>query len=236
MTTPALVLGSGQTFAPEALLRQELLLGLLALAADTRRATELFARVDELHQGSHDSTPAEWVARLREMVNYGAEGSVRVRIGYPRSEMEIPCVSIIEQSGNEIDATATFNDLLAHRYEVIGTPDADDWSASTTYRHDVRGTQWQVAVQLGTWAATPEDSLILASAVKAAVFDAKGRLQAAGVEEITLSEGGVEVSAEIAPLVGYVPILTVRMDYTRKQTRRRQVPTRVRLTVEFGST
>jgi hypothetical protein len=98
------------------------------------------------------------------------------------------------------------------------------------HRITTTGTGWNGSVQVGCWAASPEAALLLQAAVRWAIFRRKGDLAKAGVHDITLSEGGVVPDERLEPRVGYVPMITVAMDWTYRQTRRSgPVPTGINL-------
>jgi len=236
VTAPLRPLGSGGPLNVNLLLRQVILEGLAELARDDFRMRELYQRLDDLYAGSQDVWVEETKAELQRVLNLGQPGAVHVATGYPQTAMALPWVSIIQESGNEDEGQACMGNLLRTASEQIGTPTEDDWESARTIEHRQIGVEWNARVQVGTWTLAPESSLLLHEAVKAAIFLERGRVREAGVLNLSMSEGGMTPEGhELYPRVGYVPICSVSMQWTWRQTKRTKVPTRVRLTLTHGN-
>lgn len=238
MTQPLRPLGAGAAFAPEALVRQVLLEGLVLLANDEHRLSELFTRVDTLLQGTQEAWQEDHRAVIRQMLDLGQAGGLRVKIGYPQNIPELPCISIIEESASENTSMAVLGDIQDVQYERTGTVVADPaLDDSKVTRHTILGSEWTNNLQLGCWATNGERSVALKEAVHNVMMHDKNRLYAAGIYNVSLSEGGTTVSREVMPRVAYLPFVRVSMDWTRRQTRKDSpVPTRALInTPTFGN-
>lgn len=221
--------GAGTLESAELLVRQVLLEGLVELAGDDVRMSELFERADDLDQGSQTMWTADLKAAVRRMVTSApVQGGVLIGVGYPNNAAVLPFVSIIAESAAEDAGGATMGDILHRFYETVGTPSATDPSASRSVRHLVTGVDYTTAVQVGTWTTAPEDSLALHAVVRHLLFRHKGRMVRGGVRELSFSENGFAPSSELYPYTGYVPVLRCTIEWTLRQTRRTSpVPTRV---------
>lgn len=219
--------GSGMLEAPELLLRQVLLEGLVELAGDAARQDELFARVDALSQGSQDEWAEDFKAELRRMARIGGDGGIAVGVGYPMDDAHYPYVSIVTDSSAESAAGASMGDVLGRTHDVIGTPSADPLTSVTT-RYETIGVDYTTTVQVGCWALAAEQSILLLTVVRHLLFRHKGRLTVAGVRDVSLSESGFQPNPQDYPRTGYVPVVRCSMEWTYRQNRvTRPVPTRV---------
>lgn len=227
--------GSGMLETPELLLRQVLMEGLVELAGDEARLGELFARTDDLEQGTQDEWVADFKAALRRMARLHDEGGVAVSVGYPMDDAHYPYVSIVTDSAGESPGGASMGDVLGRAYSIVGTPTAADPNSTVSTRHTVIGVDYTTTVQVGCWALAPEESTLLLTVVRHLLFRHKGRLVASGVRDVTLSESGFQPDPSMYPRTGYVPVVRCTLEWTLRQTRRtRRVPTRVRVvTVSF---
>lgn|GEM_PF-4393895 len=235
MTRPIRDLGFGMAFVPELLMRQMLLEGLFELAGDEEEQTELFERLDDLLQGSQELWAKDVKAQVLKMTERDSRRALHVGISYPGDDAVYPYWSLVLENGSEDQAQATAGDILGVEYEQRGTPSATDPTASRVIRHTHLGTGWTSIVQLGTWAVSSEQSIIVSAIAKHLVLRHKGRLFAAGVHDISFTEGGFQ-PGERWPRIGYVPILRCTMTGTLRQTRRTgPVPTRTTVTSVKGS-
>jgi len=226
MTEPIKHRGSGQTITPELLVRQVLLEGLVELAGDRFRQDELFARVDDMLQGTQDAWAKEMRAALLRMAQPGRKGGISVAVGYPQDEALLPYVSIIGDAGSEEGNQASMGDVLGRHF---------DQDTGTLYT--VIGTEWSSTIQIGSWATVGEESTLLHQLVKHVAFRAKGSLIAAGVRDVSLSESGFAPGEVYYPRVMWVPMLRLTLEWTYRQTRRkRPVATSFQITTtNFGN-
>ncbi len=206
--------GSGMSLAPELLLRQVLMEGLVELAGSPSRLAELFGRTDDMRHGSQE----QWTRDMQDAAQglVAIEGGVPVLIGYPAGNARLPVVSIVLESGREDTSGATVGDIAGTALETIGDP-----SAPTRYDLQQRlAVPWDTALQLGCWATGPEESVLLGAVVKSIVFRDKGRLMEAGVLDVGLSETGMQPDPQLYPRIGYVPIIRASLSWTWRQTRK----------------
>lgn len=229
--------GVGMLEAPELLIRQVLLEGLVELAGDEQRLEELFARSDDMLQGSQEEWVDDFKRVLRRMAVLHTEGGVAVGVGYPMDDAHYPYVSIVIDSAAESPGGASMGDVLGRAYDVQSTPTAEDTNSTVSTRYTTIGTDWTTNLQIGCWALAAEESTLLLTVVRHLLFRHKGRMTTAGVRDITLSESGFQPEPNQYPRTGYVPIIRCSLDWTFRQTRRtRRVPTRVRVvTVSFSN-
>lgn len=222
--------GAGILEEPELLLRQVLMEGLVELAGTPDQVEELFRRSDTLRQGSQDDWADDFRAGLHQLVR---DGGLRVHIGVPMTEAVLPSVSIVTASSSEDAGGATLGGVLGVAWRSLGVPAADP-NAFVTERHTTLGADWTTSLQVGCWATTPEESVLLKALVAYLLFRHKGRLTVAGVRDLSLSESGFTPDPQLYPRVGYVPAFSVSIEWTRRQTRvRRPVPTRYTITTTF---
>ena len=93
------------------------------------------------------------------------------------------------------------------------------------FRHRIIGSEWTTTIQVGSWAAAPEESVLLHSVVKHLLFRHKGRVQTSGVRDVSLSESGFEPDPQLHPRTGYVPLVRCTLHWQWRQTRRKPSPT-----------
>ena len=228
MTTPEIHAGAGMLEAPEMLIRQVLLEGLVELAGDEAQLDELFGRVDDMQQGSQDEMRADWKRVVRRMAQIGGEGGIEVGVGYPMDGARYPYISVTIDSSSENPGGASMGDLIARQFEQNGVPDPDDASTSYSIRHSVYGVDQSTSIQVGCWALAAEEASLLQSTVRHLLYRHKGRLTTVGVRELTYGESGFQPDPQMYPRTGYVPILRATLTWTLRHTRRTgPVPTRV---------
>ncbi len=227
-----MTMGTASVPAREFLLRSMLVEGFVALGASVTRVDDLVRRVDELQQGSQRAYSAE----MREAVlALCAPNAVPVFVGYPQDEGTLPCVSIVTDAGGEAEGAAVVGgDLLARRYERVGTIGEDDCKL---YAVDTIGGEFNVSLQIGTWATSPELAVLLHEIVRAVVFADKGRLTEAGVLDVGINESGFQPDPSMYPRVGYVPVMAIRVSMQYEQNERTgPLPTYARVTKTRFST
>lgn len=231
----------------ELLVRSILITGLQELADDEVRFREIVARLDDLPQGSDVSWADDlWVA-FRRIMKPDEPDAVNFKMGYPLEEGELPCVSIIKEAGAEDTGGAAAGDQLDVGYAQTGTYTYTSQSGAevSTYENaegvrvpvprveerTVVGTGFTTTVQVGSWTTSVELSLLLDACVHHVLFRDKGRLFAAGVQDVAFSEGGTptEATMQAALRVGYVPMQRVTLEWVRRQTIRAPAPNRVRI-------
>jgi len=210
-------LGSGAGIVPSLLVREVLIKGLVELASDDVRLSELYQRFDDLRDGTQDQWTQDLKDHLKRLVSYGSAGAVRVGVTYPRTELSLPWVSVLVASGSEDVGQATMGDVMHRRVEKLGAGEK-----LRHVEHTIIGSDQTTQIQIGSWAIAPEGSLLLHEAVRNVLMRDKGRLQSAGVLNITLSDGGFEVSSDLTPHVAYVPVMSMSMEWTQHQTSQRE--------------
>lgn len=222
--------GAGILEEPELLLRQVLMEGLIELAGTPDQVEELFRRSDDLRQGSQDDWGDDYRRGLEVLVR---EGGIRVHIGIPMTEAVFPAVSIVTASSSEDAGGATLGGVLGVGWRSFGTP-AVDPNLFVVERHTTIGGDWNSSLQVGCWATTPEESVLVKATVAYLLFRHKGRLTTAGIRDLSMSESGFTPDPQMYPRVGYVPAFNVSIEWTRRQTRvRRPVPTRITIRSTF---
>lgn len=210
--------GGGMFFMPELLLRQVLIQGLIDLAGDDERMSILFRRVDDLLQGTQEEWVDELKAYFRDSVTR-AEGRMSVLVGYPMDHTFIPCFSLVEMSGGEKDGEALVGDRWDVATEQEGVVNEPNLARDLTeyprlVRTETVATPWTSTIQVGAWATSPEGSTVLSAVARSILIRDKSRLMSAGVTNISLSTpGGFTPDNERYPLIGYVPIVQVAMDW-----------------------
>lgn len=235
--------GSPQGIVPELLLREVVLSGLHDIAADEYRLRELVTRIDRLYDGSHDDYAADLMRAYLRLTDPAEASYLQVLHGYPFDIAHLPCVSLIKESGVEDTSGAVHGDIL-HRASVqrgtttiakatVGRANSEaTQEVPTVAEHRKIGVAYTSTVQVGSWSSAPELSLLLDAAVHQAIFANKGRLYAAGVTDVTLSDGGTPTDEQVQLnlRVGYVPIQRVTLEWIRSHTQRRYpVPNRTRI-------
>lgn len=237
MTAPTIQAGAGTGFVPELLVREVLIEGLALLVSDEYRLDELVRRVDSLVGNTSDDWQRELRLELQRLILESDHG-LPVIIGHPDDDSHLPAISVVlaTTSGNDSEARAA--DIVDVQYERVGSDDTFGGVGGTVrtdgtgvvYRHDVLGEGQTTQLQVGTWAVAPEQALVINAAVYAVLLEGKGRLAAAGVHDVSFSETGYQPDPQLYPRTAYVPILTVTLQWTRRQTRRTgPVPNRATL-------
>lgn len=217
-------LGAGSSFAPDYLLVSFLRRRLTVLAADSERLGELYARLDaELGAPAQAQAMLE---RLRALVRWGSEDELTVRLGYPDEHARLPAVSVVMASGSENPAAATFEDVFALSHELV-IPEGGTAADAVCVQRRHKLVEHSSSIQIGTWATTPEESLLVHEAVRICLLVDKQRLTAHGIRDVTFGEGGVVPDPRLRPRVGYVPMLTCTLTWDLRHTVRRRVRSRV---------
>lgn len=222
--------GSGMSWTPELLLRQVLLEGVLALAGDEFRMAEMVQRADTLDQSSRAQWERDFRDTIADLAEHGpGKAPLRIKLGYPHEQAVYPHVSIVLASGSEDRAQATVGDRLGQTTEHRGTPTEDDPSASRAIEHTLIGLGWTTTLEIGVWAVAPEQAILIHALLKHLILYEKGRMVAAGVTEMSISETGF-TPGEGWGRVGFVPVIRCTMAWTIQSTLRKgPVPTRVTL-------
>lgn len=223
------------SFSPDFLLRQVLIDGLQYLVADPERLADLYTRFDDLASGSQADMPASFREHLTRLVRFGAEDALEIHLGYPHDDARLPCLSIVHDSGSENPSAAYLADHMASTYEIQGTDDPSDWSTQRVIEHVHKAVDYTSQIQIGSWATSPEESWLIHEAVRAVLFTDKGALRSAGVLDVVVSESGFSPDERMRPRVAWVPMLSVRLDWQMRQTTRRKVPSRARVTLTFST-
>jgi hypothetical protein len=218
---------------------------LLVLAGDEPRLDELFARSDNLLQGSQDARPkshrVSYVDELKTHLKILVQaGDVPVRLSHPQADARLPWISVMPERGGEDPGGAVAGQLLDQKLEAIGPlPTSEEYIetggqvARRLIRHRIEGTEWNTTVSVGCWATSGEEAELLASVVRHLVFRVQGQLADAGVYDIALSESGFEPDTRMHPRTMWVPTVQCRIRWQFKQTRRQRVP--YAITVGAGS-
>lgn len=240
MTAPQTTQGVGAELQAELMVREVLLRGLAALRRDELRQRELFRRVDrQLDYSSAEDVEDDWVHYFtHELADLGQENAVSVNVGYPHDATMLPYISIIDESTSENPDGAMCADVGQVAYELQGTvsDDETDWAGYTKIRHERLNTDHTTNVQVGVWATSAEQALLLAGVVHHILVRDRGRLESGSVYEVMTSEGGMQPPKEFLEMgIRYIPILSVRMSWHRRQTRRVRVANRARLTASYST-
>ncbi|MFA5801218.1 MAG: hypothetical protein WC911_01945 [Thermoleophilia bacterium] len=221
MTVP--VLPNSANFT-ELRIREILLRGIVDLASDEERLNLLFRRVDGLPQGTQE-TWAEDLKTLLKLSVTDPAARIRVIIGYPWDVNSLPCWSIVKEGGSENDSEATMGDeagLVNVQTGHIHDSDGVEWPRIVGYT--AYGIPWTSNFQIGTWATTPDVSILLHEAAIEILDIARGELDTSGVQSISLSEpGGMIPNPEQHPSlgVGYIPLVRVSCKWTRLRLQKR---------------
>lgn len=229
--------GPGMGLAAELLVREVLVTGLHELANDEVRFRELVQREDALNQGSQGTWADDLLAAYRTLLDAEQPDYLNFKLGYPLDAGELPCVSIIKEAGAEDTGTAVTGDVLDVKSRQVGTytyvPQSGVGEIEVPRLEAVLrlGTGWSTTVQVGSWTTSAELSLLLDAAVHNVLFRDKRRLFAAGVRDVSFSEGGTPTDAtvQVELRVGYVPMQRLTLEWDRAQTRRSSAPNRVRI-------
>ena len=206
---------TGANLVTEVDLVEALTLGLQVLRQDEQAIAELFERHDTTRHSTGDAWSSDQATLLRRILDPSDDLYARATIGYPTTERQLPCYSVVNESAAEDTSGAVMGDLLSTTYDRVG---------ERSIRSDLMGVTWTTTVQVGCWAAAPELSLVLRDAARWALFRQKDLLRSRGVHDITFSEQGLAPSPDLEPRVGYVPMIGVTLKWTFAQTLRRSVP------------
>lgn len=245
MAGEPLPLHAGMGLSAELLIRDVLANGLHRMVGDREEFDELVERFDTLPGGSQGTWAREQAIAFRRLLDSTGDDYLKLVIGYPTQAGHLPCVSIVKESASEDTGGAVAGDLLAIRFRQVGTytytpqvPGAEDVTDVPLLEElQLRGTAYTTSLQIGSWTTNQELSLVLDSAVQHVLFKDKGRLNAAGVTDVTFSEAGFppDSPTRLALEVGYVPAQRVTLDWIRGQVTRKLASNRVRyLPPEFS--
>jgi hypothetical protein len=244
-TSPPTQSGTGHNLVPELAVQEALVRGLHLLVQDEAAIDELLNRLDVLQQGSQSEWVADQRAALLEMLDPSTERYVKVLIGHPATVAELPCLGISDQGGGENTSEAVAGDELHRFYTLIRESDLDPPLAPTVadpdlrldtevkptdsmcVRHQVMGTGEQSTIEVSCWAVAPERALLLQAAARWAIFHNKGLLTERGIHDVTWRTSAFAPATEMEPRIGYVPTLTLTLNWTFRETRRKIVPNRV---------
>ena len=209
MSTPVYSNGAGLLYAPEMLVREILVNRIQILLSDRPLQELLLRRLDTLNHGSQAQFHKDALEWLR-----GLSGRLRIEIIYPNDDAALPALSVVMASGSEDPTYATCGDVWRKKSEMIGTLIAADDTSSTVYDHHERTTGITNEIQIGAWSVRPEESSLLFSVARWALFAGKGDLQKAGIPEMSWSESGFQpTTSPLYPHVQYVPMIAARLPY-----------------------
>lgn len=218
--TPGAIMGA----AIELVLQEALVNGLAVLASDNFALEEVVARRDALRHNSSEKWRKSMKAALIEMADPSSDMHADVIIGYPvpQGTAKLPALSIVVSTGGENTGEAVTGNSLRRFVEPHG-PNNEVWETREV------GAGQTTVLEVGAWATAPDRSALLNAAAKWALYQQRQRLLLRGVHEITFREGGVNVAPELDPRVAYLPILSVTLSWTFRQSVRQKVPNRTRL-------
>lgn len=204
--------GAGMNIVPELQVRQMLMEELYKLASDEIAIEEVVSRIDDLRQGTQEAWTKDLTAALKDLLDPGSRNPLWVKVGYPLTEAELPCISIVNDGGSEDERGAVMGDILDVSYQLMGTQ---------SFKYTTLGVDQISHVQVGSWATAPELALLMDAAVRFAAFRGKGALDAAGVWEVGFTNAGFPNPApELLPRVGYVPMTRIQLQWTYRTTLR----------------
>ena len=206
---------TGANLVAEVDLVEALTLGLQVLRQDEAAISELFHRNDVTRLSTGEAWSSDQAELLRRVLDPADDLFARASIGYPTTDRQLPCYSVVNESAAEDTSGAVMGDLLSTTYDQQG---------ERSIRSDLMGVTWTTTVQVGCWATAPELSLVLRDAARWALFRQKDLLRERGVHDISFSEQGLAPSPDLEPRVGYVPMISVTLRWTFAQTLRRTVP------------
>lgn len=222
--------GTGMGIVPVYAIREALINGIAVLASDQRAIEEMVQRDDALRYSRTDEWKAEMVRAVRTHADPQSPAYASLLLAYPAplEQAHLPAISIIEQSGGENPGEAMQGDTLRESYELRGNGDLIETTEI--------GGGYQSTIQIGTWALSAETGMLVHAMTKWAIYQQKDHLIERGIHEIRVQTGGVELDPRLAPRVAYVPMLSVALSWTLRQSHRRKVPNRVRfLTPSFST-
>lgn len=202
---------------PEFVVREQLVLGLAELAGSPEQLTELTTRFDALAQGSQ----ADWRKQCRDvlvdMLTPSSPNFVHVVLGIPLSDAELPVIGIVASGASEDTSTASMGDTIDLQYEYIGDQTSNP-GAFHIVEHRVKGVDHVASVEIGIWTTAPEASTMLDEAVRYILFRRKGQMTSAGVRDVQMAATAVAPSPDLAPRVGYVPMVRLTMQFQARLT------------------
>lgn len=211
--------GAGGLFVATLALRELVLVGFQELGEDLVWQDDVMARVDKLL----GNTAAEWKQDYRDQfqrwVTPQSPEFLRVGVGYPQTGARLPYVSVIVEAGSEDKSSAVVGDVLSTSREIVMKG-----GVKRVKERTARGIDWITTVQIGCWTRAPEASVMMHALVTSIVFDGKPDLATSGVQEVTLADTGFQPDPQLYPDVGYVPVVRCTLRWTRRTTRRRDVP------------
>lgn len=206
---------TGANMIAEVDLVEALTIGLQILRQDEAAIAELFQRHDVTRLSPADAWSGDQAVMLRRILDPSDDLYARASVGYPTTDRQLPCYSVVNESAAEDTSGAVVGDLLGVSYDRAG---------QLSVRSDLMGVTWTTTVQIGCWATAPELSFVLRDAARWALFRQKDFLRERGVHDMSFSEQGLAPSPDLEPRVGYVPMITITLRWTFGQTLRRTVP------------
>lgn len=216
--------GSGMGIVPVFALREALINGMAILATDRRAIEEMVGRDDSLRYSRADEWVQEQVAVVLSLADPTSPRYAEPILAYPAplETAHLPAISVVEQGGGENPSEAFHGDLI--REESLFPVGANS-ELTIVAEHGVGYTS---TVQIGAWAVESEVAMLLHAMTKWAIYQQKDALYERGVHDLSVRTGGVELSPQLAPRVTYVPMLSVTLSWTLRQSHRRKAPNRVR--------
>jgi hypothetical protein len=215
------VLGAGMGIVPVYAVREALVNGIAVLVSDERAMLEMVGRSDALAHARTDEWQREMVRAIRALADPQSPLYAEVRLGYPvpLEQAHLPALSIVEASGGE-NGENVHGDVLRESYHFVG-PDQELWATTEV------GTGYSSRLQIGAWAEHPETAMVLHAMSKWAMYQQKDRLFERGVHDVSIQTDGSELDPRMGPRVTYVPMVSVSLSWTLRQSFRRKIPNRV---------
>ena len=209
---------AGMGIVPVFALREALINGMAVLVSDERAMLEMVEREDRLTYSRAEEWRRDLAAHCKKLADPQS-----VVLGYPIPlEMaRLPCVSVVEQSGGENAAELYMGDLLRESTTYPVGASSELWLTTEV------GGGYTSRVEIGTWAEHSETSMLLHAMTKWAIYAQKDRLYERGVHDLSIQTGGLELDPRLGPRIAYVPMVSVQLSWTLRQSFRRKVPNRV---------
>jgi hypothetical protein len=217
MTAPIRPRYANTAVIPEFVVREQLVLGLAELASSPEQLDEITSRFDALAQGSQDAWREQCRDALVDMLTPTSPNCVHIILGMALSDAELPVIGIVAAGDNEDATSATMGDTLDVQDEKIGDYVSNP-GAFHIVRHRAKGVDHVASVEIGIWTTAPETSTILDEAVRYVLFRRKGHLTSAGVRDVQMAATAAMPSPDLAPRVGYVPLIRLTMQYQARLT------------------
>lgn len=196
--------------APELVVRQVLLEQVRTLVADEELQGMLFGRADDLEQGSQNDWAREMMSAFQQLAP-----RIKAMVSYPPDEADLPLYSVVVTDGSEDTAVSHVGDTIRRTSEMVGTWSATSDEATKVYDHIEKGVGWSCTAQIGSWSVRPEESLLMHSIAKWAMFQGKNGLTRMGAMDVGLSESGLSPDGSGRyPHVAWVPMVMVRLNWT----------------------